>query len=298
MKATILTNTQFSKLKIYNPGDINFVECILYMIGSARTLKGRRLLKKFITTNGEYLGRKLLNINTLIDNGEPLIETNKFILPDTLGIVGGEVIGCTIPFEEKSTNLELILKNPKIKLEEKINLLKQVGEIIEILSLIEGFPHEIHIGDVHEANFIMNEKGEIKTIDMDSAYISNNKPFNSKYLYLCSTLYKLPHKYKTNEEGVIIPSYNSDVFCYIMMILNTISSANIFELPIDDFYNYMNYLEDIEVPKDFLYCIEKIYNNANNETPLHYLDSLPIQNLYQAHKSVYKAKTGRKLSLL
>ena len=79
------------------------------------------------------------------------------------------------------------------------------------------------------------------------------------------------------------------------MFLNTISKTKMYMLTIEQFYNYINYLEDLGFPKDLLNTIEKIYCNGDNETILPYLDNIPIKNAYQAHHLVYKQRTGKDL---
>lgn len=65
-----------------------------------------------------------------------------------------------------------------------------------------------------------------------------------------------------------------------------------YKLNINDFFRYINYLEDIGTNKDFLFSIERIYQSGDNKNPLEYLNSLDIKKAYQANKLVYKQRTG------
>ena len=44
--------------------------------------------------------------------------------------------------------------------------------------------------------------------------------------------------------------------------------------PIDDIYDFINYLDDIGVNKELLFIIEKVFTNCKNENPYQLLDTL------------------------
>lgn len=65
MFTTTFTNSNFSKLKKFDPGkDIPNTECELYIKGTKD--KEKILIKKFFIREGDYLGKKLKNLNTLM----------------------------------------------------------------------------------------------------------------------------------------------------------------------------------------------------------------------------------------
>ena len=297
MYTTSLTRNQFEKLKKFDPGKgvIN-VESELYIMGSKRSGRERKLLKRFFIDKGEYMGMKLLNINTLVYYRSVLEQVKELVLPETLAVVGGEIIGTTMPLIENATNLQIILSNKQIPLKDKIEYLKKIGRILINIDELKGFPYEFRLGDLHEANFIVDKEHNLHVVDLDSSYISNNEPFTSKYLFLNTLLIDFPYKYKVNGHDDIIPSRDSDIYCYIMIILNTLAGCKMYELTIEQFYNYMNYLESIGINKDFLFSIEKIYHDGENENPLPYLEYLIEKEPYQAHHLVYKARTGLDLA--
>lgn len=87
--------------------------------------KERILLKKYYVREGEYFGRKLKNLNTLIYYKNILGEIRELVLPDKLAIIDGEIVGYTMSFIEKSKNLQTIL-NSDISLEDKLVYLRQI----------------------------------------------------------------------------------------------------------------------------------------------------------------------------
>ena len=106
----------------------------------------------------------------------------------------------------------------------------------------------------------------------------------------------LPHKYMIDkDEEKIIPSINSDLYCYVMVVLNTISKVNMSKVSIHNFYRYINYLEDIGINKDMIYAVEKIYHSGDNESILPYLTDDFAKKAYQATNLIYKKRTGNSL---
>lgn len=293
MHTTSFTNSQFQRLTKFNPGDkIVNIESELFIIGSARSKQPRKLLKKYFQLDGEYFGMKLKNLNTLMYYKRVLSTIDSLVLPDDVAIVGGKIVGYTMPYIENSVNLQEILKNDKEDPLYKLSLLKKIGEILYSIDVLKGFPYEFRLNDMHEANFVVQNRDTIKVVDIDSSYISNNEFFTSKYLFLDNNLLDYMHKYQIDNDGDIIPSRDSDLYCYAMIFLNTISNSKIYYLDVNDFYNYLNYLETIGFNKSLLYALAKIYSEAPNENILPYLYDLDAAKIYRSHHKVYKQVTG------
>lgn len=297
MNTESFTNSQFNKLKTFDPGyGITHCESKLYIIGS-RKGNNPKLFKEYCNIGDEYFCKKLYNLNILIQYKSLLKEkVPELIAFDSLGIVGGQIKGAIMPFIENSTNLELFLKDNRNFLEDKLQYLRKIGEILEKIKHIDGFPHNFFLCDLHEANFIIDSNGNLMVCDLDSACFSDSIHFNSKYLFLNPNIDDFPTKYRLDDNDINIPSRNTDIFCYIIILLNTLSNTDFNNASIQQFYNYMNYLEDLHFPIELLNCIEKIYRNCDNENPLPYLDMIPMNTAYQAHHLVYSKRTGRSLT--
>ena len=297
MNTLSFTNSQYSKFKMFDPGnEITHCESKLFIIGS-RKGNNPKLFKVYDNQKDDYFGKKLYNLNLLIQYRSLLNEkVPELITFDSLGVVGGEIKGSIMPFIDNSTNLELFLKSNKNSLEDKLTYLKKIGEILEKVRHINGFPYNFFLGDLHEANFIIDAKGNLKVCDLDSACFSDCIHFTSKYLFLNPNIDDFSSKYKLDENLINIPSRNTDLFCYIIIILNALSKTDFSNVSIQQFYSYMNYLEDLHFPLELLNCIEKIYRNCDNENPLPYLENIPMNTAYQAHHLVYSKRTGRSLT--
>lgn len=289
MKAVFFTRRQFKKLqKCKLQKNINHTESELYVIekSDAWNKHKKMILKYFYITEGEYFSNKLFTINTLIDNAS-IINSNALILPTELAIVDHEVVGYIMPFIENK-NLLTLLQDFKVSIEKKKNYLEQVGQIIDQTHKVSAFQDEFFLGDIHEANFIVDtEKDKVYGVDSDSFKVKNNLPFASKYLATNPNIISMQHKYPVNEDGFHIPNQNSDLLCYIFTILNTISRTQLQKVPVDVYYEYLDYLNSLGFGKNFLNTCGKIYSNAANTSPLPFLDEIP-NNIYRASYSVFE----------
>ena len=85
------------------------------------------------------------------------------------------------------------------------------------------------------------------------------------------------------------PNKDTDLYCYNIMVLNTLFQGDILRLTIDEFYDYLNYLESINIDKELLSLISKLYTEDSNYNIYEYLDTID-NNGYKAHRNIYKIK--------
>lgn len=280
MKTIAISKKKFESLKrLELPNHIINTEAVLYVLPSKNKWKQEdKLLKRFYIDEGVILGNKLLTINSLIDNKKE-IGIEEIVFPEKLAIVNQKVVGYTMPLIT-SDNLQTILLKNNISPESKINYLKQIGIILEKMKLVREYTDikDFYLNDMHEGNFIIERNTDkVKVIDIDSCKINNNFIFGSKYLSHYS-LIKNISKYKIEEEfscgGYFIPSEDTDLYCYTIMILNFLSGTNINKLSLDSYYNYLDYLYSIGIDKYLIDIFEKIVSNCHNENPYELLDYL------------------------
>ena len=259
-----------------------------------------KILKQLFILNGAAFANKLYTLEMLDNNREYL--PNSFVIPDYLCSVNGEITGFTMP-KINGVNLSIILKQENKDYKEQIYYLKKIGEILNQLHNIRKYTplKDIYINDLHDSNFIIDSKNrELRVIDLDSCKIGSNKIAASRFLTPASIINGVD-KYKINEDesslGHIIPSSNSDLYCYCIIILNYLYGDKLGSVGIQDFYEYLNYLEDIKVNKELIQAFNKLLvDNCKNENPLNYLDSLTSEQICRAKKFVYN-KTKNKINL-
>lgn len=290
METINLTKKRFESLECYDlPNYVFNTEGTLYILPiKSRWDTKLKLLKRLYLTNGKVFGNKLQTINSLIDNKEKLA-IDEIVFPEKIATVGREIVGFTMPLIE-SINLSTALRDKDISNEKKIDYLKQIGVILEKMKLRREYTDisDFYINDLHESNFIIDNDDNVKVIDIDSCKINNNGIFNSKYLSnksFIKEIYKYSknsdsysfndyHKYSTDITGSFIPDENTDLYCYIIVILNFLYDENTSRFTLQEFYEYLEYLESIGVDKELLSYFEKIVDGSPNENPYPLLDSL------------------------
>ena len=254
-------------------------------------MRDEKILKTLYTLNGPTFANKLYTLEMLDTNREYL--PSSFCLPDSLCAVNGVIVGFTMPKIE-GINLSTILKSRDIDYKGQIYYLKKIGEILNQLHNIRKYTplKDIYINDLHDSNFIVdNRNRELTVIDLDSCKIGSNKPFAARFLTPMSILNET-EKYVINTDenssGHIVADSNTDLYCYSIIILNYLYGSHIGSSEIEEFYEYLNYLEHIGINKELINCFNKLVLGCKNENPLNYLDSLTNEQIYKAKQNVYK----------
>ncbi|MDD4706327.1 MAG: hypothetical protein PHS24_03865 [Bacilli bacterium] len=286
METLVINKTNFNKLKkLQLDNGIYNTECQLFILDNKIV---KKLLKIFYINEGVYFSNKLLTINSLIDAKDE-INMEELILPEKLVIIGNKVAGFSMPYID-NINLHTILKSKDVPISNKINLLKDIGKIIEKIQYIKPYNQTFHLSDIHEANFIYDfDKKIVCAVDLDSCKIVNNEPSPINFLVTSKNVDNYPFKYPKKENNVFMPNSNTEYFCYMMMILNTISYEQINRLSEIEFYMYLQYLQDLGFSYEFLNPFYNIYTNSNNKFEIESLDELSFnQNVSRAHYKVFK----------
>lgn len=288
MKIISLSKSRFEQLeKLKLSKEIRNTESIVYDFNYRGDEK---VLKTLYLLNGSTFANKLYTIEMLDSNKENL--PSSFYIPDCLCSVDGKIIGFTIP-KIQGTNLSVILKSYQIDYKEQIYYLKKIGELLNQLSNIRKYTNlkDIYINDLQDSNFMVdNSNKELKVIDLDSCKICSNEPFAARFLTSKSIINGIS-KYKLNKNnhnnGYIIPNEDSDLYCYCMVILNYLYGDSVYTMPINEYYDYLNYLRYIGINKKLISTFGKLVANCKNENPMNYLDSLNIEQISRAKKIVY-----------
>lgn len=293
-----LTRQEFNELETFHPK--SSVPCNEGIFKLFEIDGQTKLIKAFDYTH--RLNTIKNNINILITYKEILNEyLPMLVLPEDYVYIenfSNYKIGYTLNLI-KGTNLQDILTDETYNYKKKLSLLKNLGTLLEKFGSIPNFPYKIYIGDLHEGNIMITKDRKIKLIDTNSLYIDTNfcEAQPSKYLVLNEEISKeeFNNKYKMQNNGLIIPNKNTDIFCYTFIILNTIASTDIAHLPHSVLNDYLNYLEDIKINLDLLYCIDRLFSQEDNTNPYEFLNKITNRQLRKAHYLEYKRKTGHDL---
>ena len=293
MQVINISKKRFDNLETYKlPSSIYNTEAKLYVLPIKNKWETvNKLLKRLYITSGNMLGNKLQTINSLIDLKEE-IGIEEIVFPEKLAVVENKIVGYIMELVE-SINLETALKSYDVSPGRKIKYLHQIGEILEKMKKVRTYTRikDFYLNDMHEHNFIIeNKTGKVRVVDIDSCKINGNYTFGSRYLSPKSIILDTP-KYKKEENaicgGFFTPSEDTDLYCYIIMILNTLYGGEFQKLSLEEMYIYLEYLSSLGVSLELLNAFEKITSNTHNENPYELLDNL-IPILPRANKHVYR----------
>ena len=291
MQIINMSKTKLNSLEpLILPKNVTSTECELFKYPYYGKEK---LLKKLHRTDGIIFANKLYTIEALNANKDSM--PSNFVLPESLVSIKKKIEAFTMKYI-KGINLSVILNNPDITYEEKIHYLKSIGRILEQMQNIRKYTdlNNFYLGDIHEDNFLVErDKQEVYIVDLDSCKIAGNKSFPGRYLTNSSLIKYNSTKYQTLSQTDDLADYkideNTDIYCYIIMILNYLYDGRVDRLSLDKFYDFINYLEDIKVNIELIECFNKIVVGGNNINPCNYLDTLTPKQVAGARR-LYKKK--------
>ena len=217
---------------------------------------------------------------------------SNFVIPEFLVLLDNKDLYMAIDYIN-GNNLGDVLKDKNINIRDKKIYLSYIGNTLEEMRHMRENPllSDFCLGDLHEDNFIVSNK-KLYTIDLDDIKIDSISPIvsylqvGSLFSYLHTDKYIIedynPYfvKYKVD--------YNTDMYCYIMVILNFLYGDNVNNMNINDFYCYLDYLYKIGIDSSLLECFNSISSSDDNINPMNYIDSLTSNQIYRARKIVYK----------
>ena len=292
MKVVNISKKRFENLERYQlPDSVFNSEAQMYVL----PIKNRweivnKLLKRLYVTSGPLFGNKLQTLNSLIDLQDD-IDIPEIVFPQRLAVVNCEVVGYVMELVD-SINIEVALRSENISSMDKIRYLRQVGEILEKMRKVRKYTDikDFYLNDIHENNFVIDRNTDsVRVVDIDSCKINGNYTFGSRYLSPMSIIANNP-KYKREENGIcggfIKPSEDSELYCYIIMILNTLYGGGFNRLSLEEFNKYLEYLYSICVDLELINIFEEIVSNQHNQNPYELLDSL-VPIVGRSNKNVY-----------
>lgn len=217
---------------------------------------------------------------------------SNFVIPEFLVLLDNKDLYMAIDYIN-GNNLGDVLKDKNINIRDKKIYLSYIGNTLEEMRHMRENPllSDFCLGDLHEDNFIVSNK-KLYTIDLDDAKIDSISPIAS-YLQVGSLFsYLHTDKYIIEDYNPYFVKYkvdyNTDMYCYIMVILNFLYGDNVNNMDIEEFYCYLDYLDRLGIDGSLLKCFNSIYSDFDNINPMNYIDSLTSNQFYRAKKIVYK----------
>lgn len=287
MKVVDISRRKLNKLPLLQISDkVTNKEGMLYIYEHKDKWKYlTELLKIYYNQSDPYMVNKIYVLSELMANRE-FLEMPELVLPTSLVAVDGELSGFSMPFIRDNVNLSLFLNNDKVSLEQKIKYLKEIYAILDKIMKIKELEGRFFLGDIHEANFILDlDSQTVKAIDLDSSYINGSRIPTSKYLCTNFKLGEINKKYE-EQYGEIVPSKNTTILCFIYMLINALSNeSQSYRWDIESYYNYLSYLSHLKISKELLQVLENIYvNNSANEFDIELLDAIDTSKDYSLRR--------------
>ena len=277
MNVMNISERKFNNLErfVLPNGVFNNESELFYIDEKNKWEKRRFLLKKLNNDFGIILSNKLFTVNELITNKD-IIGISELVIPDKLVSVHGKIVGFTIPLVN-GNNFGEVLSNDSISVSDKIKYFKEIGYILENMKYVRQYTllNDFYLNDIHENNFVLNnDTGKINVVDMDSCKINNNMTMVSLRLSPFSNIYSVNKYEKENSMcgGCYKPSYNTEMYSYIIMFLRFISNYRINEMDVSSYYAYMEYLHKLGISYELIDILASIYSEKDNVNPYLLLD--------------------------
>ena len=264
-------NKYFNKDTLYDVFDVTHMESDLYVNDG--------YLYKKMNLGYSSFDNKVNTINYLLDNKD-IINIDELVLPIDIFYLNRDT-GDIIIKERfiNNINFRYVLTSSLYSFDEKIEYFKQIGLILDKMKDIRDNTSikDFYLCDLYTDNFILNtDTNKINVVDMDSCKINDNNNNSSFYLFANKVVDNVS-KYKKKEFSWFTEyeiNENTDIFCYIVMLLNFISKCDINSLSYLEFDSYMNYLVKIGLSGKLVDLFCRIYLECDNINPYLLLDEL------------------------
>lgn len=264
-------NKYFNKNTLYDVFDVTHMESDLYVNDG--------YLYKKMNLGYSSFDNKVNTINYLLDNKD-IINIDELVLPIDIFYLNRDTGDIVI--KEKfinNINFRYVLTSSLYSFDEKIEYFKQIGLILDKMKNVRDNTNikDFYLCDLYTDNFILNtDTNRINVIDMDSCKINGNNNCSSYYLFENNVIDSVK-KYKKKELSWFTEyeiNENTDILCYIIMLISFISGCDINKININEFNNYMDYLVNFGLSNQLVSVLARIYSNDDNINPYLLLDEL------------------------
>ena len=268
---------RMSVKRLYNLEPISYVHSTVSRI----SISGEAHIIKRIEGGSDYIDNTIYTVSELNNNRDIL--PKEFCIPDYFVETEDGIEAFTVPEVLNSLCLRTILKSDEFSHKEKIEYLKKFGLLLRECDKLRKIRsmRNFAIGDVQEENIlVIPDKKDIRIVDMDTCRIGSGLSTQALYLTPYSLVMNVPSKYRSGGHfGYIATNRNSDLFCYVIMILNYIADKNIANINLEDYYSYLDYLDYLGFDSSLLRIFYGIVNHGENENPDYLLDTIDEKKL-------------------
>ncbi len=258
MQKIIISREVYSSLK-----PISFEHervCRLNINGESKILK-KLAYNEELRSDTIYTMEVLDRMRNLFSKG--------FIIPEFEAVCEGETVGFISPDLNADTFGKIL--NSDLPFEKKIEYFKKLGFLLEKAEEVRKNA-SFAIGDLHEDNVLIKDD-EVFLVDLDSSKVDGNLAKPARYLSTRSLAERV-YKYKKDEHGFIIPTRETEIYNYVILILKYIFKINASYITDFGYMNVIDDLRDYRFDKDLINCFYRIVQAGNNINPVNFLDTI------------------------
>lgn len=205
----------------------------------------------------------------------------EIVMPEFLFYFKNIFRGYLMQFIEGRT-LKSVLRDDSISFDKKRECLVKLGEFLEKIDNVRKNNSKLstlYLNDLHANNVMVTPEGGIRILETDSMRFNNVGNFSAYYLEVPygSELLDLKNKYDIHYDSFLLSegieyeemraNRESDMYCYIMMILEFICGEDIHEKSYVNYKNNINSLLKKGLPVELFEIFMNIYSEQENVNP-------------------------------
>lgn len=212
---------------------------------------------KIYTKRKELWYKNISNLSKICQ----LISPNDFpeiVFPIAFIEYLNETVGYLMPFIDGNTLDEVLTS--KCRTTKEILL-----TFSQIASVLNRLPNEIHVGDIHPNNILVDHTGNMHLIDLDGFSLDNGYLMTCP-LYFDDECFKvLPlEKYFKADHSIKIGK-NTDIYCLMRMFFTwLLDGFNPFQFSKHRFSLFCEYLRKKELPESAVEAVAQVRKQENN----------------------------------
>ena len=183
------------------------------------------------------------------------------------------------------------LDRKDISLKEKINVLKKIGRILEKIGNSNP-EYNACFSDVHAGNFMVDNNNNVHAIDTTGMKILDIPGSPNFYIYYL--INKNLKKYDIEFERLTNTSQETDIYCYVMMIMELLlNTKRVISFNMSQYKKCLNLIDKLGFDSRLVNSFSSVVDDyAKNINPASYLDTIDEEKVNILRKEIYKQFTN------
>lgn len=240
------------------------------------------LLKIYSSEDEIYLEEKSKKIDALrLFNEEEKI--SELVLPKAKIFIEDRFKGEVLK-RIKGYNAHYYLGSNNVSLRRKIDALRKIGLILKKIERSNP-KYNACFSDVHGGNFMIGYDNNVYAIDTTGMGLLGIPGSTNFYTYYLAK--RNISKYEVNRYGIMSTSKQTDIYCYVIMIVEVLlNNKNVFSFETDIYKLLIELLDKIGFDSRLVASLFSVMDNdAKNSNPYAYLDTIEEEKVKQLRKS-------------